>query len=122
MNKTDRKLVYIASPVRAILERIMYLDDAYRVVTETAKEAAKIVKAAGHIPVSPVLMWFGVFDDYKDRNELIANCRTLLKLCDEIYVSTSKYSKFSVGIKQELVWAKEFGIPQVQYKEEQDEK
>ncbi|MDR0408678.1 MAG: DUF4406 domain-containing protein [Campylobacteraceae bacterium] len=112
---SKQKLVYIASPVRAILDRMMHIDDAHKEIIGAATEAAKIVKRAGHIPVSPVLLWFGVFNDYTDRKLLMRNCLALLKLCDELYVSKSKYTKFSEGIKIEIEWAKELGITEVQY-------
>ncbi|MDR0579610.1 MAG: DUF1937 family protein [Campylobacteraceae bacterium] len=112
---TQHKMVYVASPVRAILERIMYLDDAHREIIETAREAARVVKNAGHIPISPALLWFEVFNDYKDRELLMDYCKFLLAKCAEIYVAKSKYSKFSTGIQKEIEWAREFGLTQVEY-------
>lgn len=110
-----QKLIYVASPVRAISERVLYVDDAQREIIETAKKAARAVKNAGHIPISPVLIWFDVYDDYREREQLMTNCKLLLELCDEIYVAKSPYSKFSDGIKQERIWSQELGMLEVEY-------
>jgi hypothetical protein len=119
MNK--QKLVYVASPVRAVFDRIIYLDEAQKMVITIATNGCRAVRNAGHIPISPVLMFNGVYDEYKDRKAIDAACEAILKLCDEIHVEHSVYTKFSAGIKTELILAKKYGLTEVDYTEAENE-
>jgi hypothetical protein len=111
------KLVYVASPVRPILESSTYPDNwhAWTAIKQFALQATKKVKAAGHIPISPILAFSGVFDEYTEREKIEAACFVLLMACDELYVSPSHFSQFSAGIKLEREWAQAAGMQEVDY-------
>jgi hypothetical protein len=112
-----RKLVYVASPVRPILESSIYPDNyhAWTAIKQFALQATKKVKAAGHIPISPILAFSGVFDEYAEREKIEAACYALLNVCDELYVSPCYFSQFSSGVKLEREWAQAAGVPEVEY-------
>jgi hypothetical protein len=111
----SKKIVFVASPVRAIYERVMYQDDAHRTILLLARKGCEKVKAAGHIPLSPVLCYDGVFDENSERFLVTEACFTLLAKCDEIYVVPNTASKHSKGIAKELELAKKLGITEVEY-------
>ncbi|MDR1008045.1 MAG: DUF4406 domain-containing protein [Campylobacteraceae bacterium] len=114
MNK--QKLVYIASPVRAVVERFSVdICEGFKEAKRMATFAAIRVKKAGHVPISPVLMFDGVYEEYFDRAQIMEACAALVAICDEIYVVDNKYTKYSDGIKKELEIAKQCGLTQVDY-------
>jgi hypothetical protein len=113
MNKP--RIVYIASPVRAVYDAMMHLDDAHNKTIELARKGCAVVKTAGHIPLSPVLVFDGVFDENLERDAVMEACFALLAKCDEIYVVQSTVTANSKGIKAELALAKKLGITEVEY-------
>ena len=101
------KLVYLASPFRAIAcserDRLYY---ARRVALEEAKK----LKSHGYIPLSPVLLFGEIYNEQKERERALLSGRLLLECCDYIYVSTHRDAKNSEGIKAELAHAEKLGI------------
>ena len=101
------RLVYVASPFRAIAcpdrDRLYY---AKRIALEEAKK----LKGHGYIPLSPVLLFDGIYNEQKERELALKAGLALLETCDYIYVSTHRDSKNSEGIKAELEHAEKLGI------------
>ncbi|MGP1579962.1 MAG: DUF1937 family protein [Wolinella sp.] len=101
------KLVYLASPFRAITcserDRLYY---ARRVALEEAKK----LKSHGYIPLSPVLLFGEIYNEQKERELALKAGLALLETCDYIYVSTHRDAKNSEGIKAELAHAEKLGI------------
>lgn len=108
--------VYIASPVRPVLDfhKKKYGDDDYNafvLVSWFASQGCKTMKELGHTPLSPILAFDGVFDEYKERDRIDQACEELLLICDAIYVVETDYNKDSKGIARELEIAKAHNIP-----------
>jgi hypothetical protein len=114
-----QKLVYVASPVRTIM-RSSHFPDIYHArsaIRHFAVKTCEKIKEAGHIPISPALLFEDIYCEVMERDKIMSSCKRLLEVCDEICVAGCYYSKESEGIKQELAWAKEIGITQVGYGE-----
>lgn len=70
---------------------------------EDAKIFARYVAAFDYIPISPVLMFHHTFSN-KDYQQIIYNCFTLIKLCDEIWIFNPK-NILSHGVLSETAYA-----------------
>ena len=115
-----KKLVYIASPVRAVYEEYDRANHGEHgtdtdCINDYANEGIRRVYNAGHIPISPVMIFSNIYDEFEEREEILEACKLLLSRCDEIMVIDTPYNKYSEGIKIELALAKELGITQVEY-------
>lgn len=101
-----KKLVYIASPFKALakeknIEEVALFDKAIR----EAIKGARVVKNAGFIPLSPILNFAPLFDEEKERKEVLEAGLELLRCCDYIYVHKCKGWESSRGIQKELRFA-----------------
>lgn len=107
--------VYIASPVRPVLERCradgFELYAAWGLVSLMASNGCKTIKELGHTPLSPILAFDGVYSEYEERERIDQACEELLLSCDAIYVVETDYNKDSKGIARELEIAKAHNIP-----------
>lgn len=114
------KKVYIASPVRAVLdfwgkdEEKLALD----LISAFASKGCIDVKNLGHTPLSPVLAFSGVYSEYEERERIDQACEELLLSCDAIYVVKTAYNRASQGIARELEIAQRHGISVLYVKEE----
>lgn len=112
------KKVYIASPVRPVLD---YHEEceafALSLIRDYALEGCRNIKKLNHLPISPILSFDGVYDEFSEREGIDEACKTLLLSCDAIYVVQTPRNKESKGIKRELEIAKEHGIPVLTCKE-----
>lgn len=106
------KKVYVASPVRPVLE-----DDnekspfrQFKKVISFARSGCDDVKKMGFVPISPILAFDGVYDEYRERERIDEACEALLLGCDFIYVVQTDYNKDSKGIARELDIAQKHGI------------
>jgi len=106
MKKTK---VYVASPVRPVLEDDA-LDDNLAIAKGMALSGCLTVKGMGMLPVSPILTFDGVYDEFIERETIDKACEALLLVCDAIYVVPTPYNAQSKGIAQELEIAKKNGI------------
>lgn len=107
------KKVYVASPVRAVLKSDKYrknIDAGIILVEHFAKMGCYAVKRHGHIPISPVLAFNGIYDEFEEREEIEKACEALLLTCDCIYVIDTPYNHGSKGIAMELEIAAKNGI------------
>ena len=111
----SKKLVYVASPVKAVYDLVFNENDANFVIKNLAIAGCKRVKKAGFTPVSPVLMFNEIYDENTERDRIIQACEEVLKKCDEIMVVSSSYNEYSKGIKYEIEFANKLGITQVEY-------
>ena len=106
--------VYIASPVRPLLEVFKSIgleeDEAMRIVRGVARDGCLKVKNMGLVPVSPILAFDGVYDEFTERDKIDAACEALLLACDAIYVVPTPYNDLSKGIARELEIAEKNGI------------
>ena len=110
--------VYIASPVRPILDAFKEVggdneDTIYRAfanISWLALLGCEVVKKLGHAPISPVLAFDGVYDEFTERDKIDAACEALLLACDFIYVVDTPYNERSKGIARELEIAAKNGI------------
>lgn len=104
--------IYIASPVRPILEdnTIKSPFRQFQKVISFARLGCETIKAIGHIPISPVLAFDGVYDEFTERDQIDAACEELLLSCDAIYVVQTDYNEDSRGIARELEIAAKNGI------------
>ena len=103
------KKVYIASPVRPVLEDYN-LDDNFAIAKGLAMSGCLAVKAMGMLPVSPILAFDGIYDEFTERDEIDKACEALLLACDFIYVVDTPYNAQSKGIARELESAEKNGI------------
>jgi len=104
------KKVYVASPVRPVLDHSIDEYSAYAQISWFASQGCKAVKEMGHIPVSPILAFDGVYDEFTERDAIDKACEALLLSCDYIHVVHTPYNKESKGIARELELAKKHGI------------
>ena len=104
--------VYVASPVRPILEdeTIKSPFRQFQKVIAFARLGCEMVKRMGHIPISPILAFDGVYDEFTERDKIDAACEALLLSCDAIYVVPTPYNAQSKGIARELEIAEKNGI------------
>ena len=102
--------VYIASPVRPILDRHS-TRCADSLIKGYAYTGTRAIKKLGHTPLSPILAFDGVYDEYEERERIDEACEELLLSCDAIYVVETIYNKESKGIARELEIAKAHNIP-----------
>lgn len=107
--------VYVASPVRPVLElqKVFGFDEnsAFVIVSMYASQGCKTIKELGHTPLSPILAFNGVYSEYEERERIDQACEELLLSCDAIYVVQTDYNKDSKGIARELEIAKAHNIP-----------
>lgn len=105
------KKVYIASPVRPVWEAEKACE-AYALlrIQDYAMEGCLAVKAMGMLPVSPILAFDGVYDEFTERETIDKACEALLLACDFIYVVDTPYNAQSKGIARELEIAAKNGI------------
>ena len=115
------KKVYVASPVRPLLETLKSMgqkeDEAMRIVRGVARNGCLEVKNMGFVPVSPILAFDGIYSEYEERESIDDACEALLLGCDFIYVIQTPYNKDSKGIARELEIAQKHGIPILYVKE-----
>lgn len=110
------KKVYIASPVRPVLDALkdigFSLDLAMKSVRTIAINGCQAVKnMVGYIPISPILAFDGVYDEYRDRERIDEACEALLLCCDALYIVDTPYNEKSKGIDREIELAKKHNIP-----------
>jgi hypothetical protein len=115
--------VYVASPVRPVIDYIKNTfrhghfsgvwgaEYAMRYVRSIAIKGCETIKELGHIPLSPILAFDGVYSEYEERERIDQACEELLLSCDAIYVVQTDYNKDSKGIARELEIAKAHNIP-----------
>ena len=103
------KKVYVASPVRQVLEDDA-LDDNLAIAKGMALSGCLAVKGMGMLPVSPILAFDGVYDEFTERESIDVACEALLLACDFIYVVDTPYNEQSKGITRELEIAYKNGI------------
>ena len=103
--------VYVASPVRPILEAEKACE-AYALlqIHDYAMDGCLAVKEMGHIPISPILAFDCVYDEFTERDKIDAACEALLLACDAIYIVPTHYNAQSKGIARELEIAEKNGI------------
>ena len=105
--------VYVASPVRPVLEFTRLHNDiehGMNIVKTFAQSGCEAVKKMGFVPVSPILAFNGVYEEYSERDHIDAACEALLLMCDYIYVVETPYNDRSKGISRELELAQQYGI------------
>ncbi|MDE5602632.1 MAG: hypothetical protein K2I71_01760 [Helicobacter sp.] len=119
------KLVYIASPYTAVFDalgaknNLEKYHDAYSIAKHIAHRGVRKIKERNggkdflYIPLSPVLIFTQIYDSnpYVGREEVMQSCFGLLKICDEVFVMDSPYTRDSSGIKEETALASSLGIP-----------
>ena len=103
--------VYIASPVRPVLDNSIDDYSAFAQISYFASQGCKTIKELGHTPLSPILAFDGVYSEYEERERIDQACEELLLSCDAIYVVETDYNKDSKGIARELEIAKAHNIP-----------
>lgn len=106
----SKKLIYIASPVRAVMQQVLNQDWANQKIKEFAIKGCKKAKEMDAIPISPVLLFDGVYDEYKERADINIACEEVLKTCTEMIVVKSVFNKDSLGIQREIAIARDCGI------------
>ena len=111
MKKTK---VYVASPVRYILDTLKGMgfsqEKAMESVQKMALNGCANVKKMGFVPISPILAFNGVYEEYSERERIDEACEALLLGCDYIYVVQTPYNDKSKGIARELELAQQYGI------------
>ena len=103
-----KKICYVASPVRSILELEDYSPMGYEKVMALALEGCKEVKKKGYIPLSPVLLFMNIYSEKIEREEALNDGLALLTRCDCFYEVKSAY--ISEGIVEEREFAQKLGL------------
>lgn len=106
---------YIVSPYRSVLEdykkRGLSEQEAIAQIEYFARLGCASVKKFEGIPVSPILAFSGVYDEYDEREKIEEACEVLLKCCQTVCVVDTPYNQYSSGIKKELEIARLNKIP-----------
>lgn len=110
--KETGRLVYVATPYTGlrcseISRRAMVLN--------IARDECKKIKKAGYTPVSPVLLWDGVYDESADRDEVIRAGISLMEVCNYCYFSKHPDAQFSGGMKLEKEYALKIGLTELDF-------
>lgn len=102
-----RKLVYVASPYSG-------LDQAK--AFELAVEASREIKEAGFVPVNPIMLFDGIYNEDTEREAALKAGLKVLESCDYIYINKiNGYWEDSEGIKAELEMARKKGIYEIEW-------
>lgn len=70
---------------------------------ENAKKYAQFVARYNHIPISPVLLWHGIYCNGSQYELIIENCKRLIDVCSEVWVFDSNGN--SNGVREEMEYA-----------------
>ena len=103
-----KKICYVASPVKSILELEDYSPMGYDRVRALALEGCKEVKKRGYIPLSPVLLFMNIYSEKIERKEALNDGFMLLTRCDCFYEVKTTY--ISEGIVEEREFAQKLGL------------
>lgn len=98
--------VFVSSPYGAIMEVIDDKDKARELALKHARAGARKVLEMGHIPLSPVLAFDGVYDEQSQRELAISDSLKTLNWCEGVLFVRSEFSPFSTGMVLEEEWAK----------------
>ena len=105
------KNVYIISPYRAVLDHKEPRSFAEYLAIKYARTGCSFIKKLGYVPISPILAFQGIYEEYEERETIDKACEIMLLACDAIHVVKTPYNEFSKGIKRELEIAAENNIP-----------
>jgi len=105
------KKVYIISPYRAVLDHHEPRSYAEHLAEKFARNGSHFIKQLGYFPISPILAFKGIYDEYKERSVIDQACAALLLSCDAIYIVNTPFNQYSKGIKRELEIALQNNIP-----------
>lgn len=111
------KKVYIVSPFRAVLDHNHPRSYAEHLAVQYARNGSNFIKQLGYFPISPILAFQGIYDEYKERETINQACAALLLSCDAIFVVNTPYNQYSKGIKRELEIAAQNNIPTIEGEE-----
>lgn len=111
------KKVYIVSPFRAVLDHNQPRSYAELLAAQYARNGSSFIKQLGYFPISPILAFQGIYDEYKEREMIDQACAALLLSCDAIFVVNTPYNQYSKGIKRELEIAAQNNIPTIKGEE-----
>lgn len=103
-----KKICYVASPVRSVLEIEDYSPAGYERVIALALQGCKEVKKRGYIPLSSVLLFMNIYSERIEREEALFDGLALLTRCDCFYEVKSAY--ISEGIVEEREFAQKLGL------------
>lgn len=70
---------------------------------ENAKKYAQFVARYNHIPISPVLLFHGVYNNGSQYELIIENCKRLIDKCDEVWMFDRNGD--SAGVREEMKYA-----------------
>ena len=91
----------------------IFISQGYSYDPEKAYELAKIysreVAKQGHIPISPVAMFHGVYCNDTEYQRVIFNCFALINDCQEVWVFDGEGE--SQGVCVEIAYAEMYGKP-----------
>lgn len=108
------KKVYIISPYRAVLDRKKPQNFAEYLAIKYARTGCSFIKKLGYVPISPILAFHGVYEEYEERETIDQACEAMLLTCDAIHVVHTPYNQYSNGIKRELEIAAQNNIPMIE--------
>lgn len=90
--------IFVSSPYGAVFKEVKDEKLAREIALKMARAGARAVLEMGHLPLSPVLAFDGVYDEKTQRELAIAHSLEALKWCDGIMSVRSPLSAFSKGM------------------------
>ncbi|PAF51303.1 hypothetical protein [Helicobacter sp. 13S00477-4] len=104
-----KQFCYVASPYRSVKESLEPMD-WMGLAKSYAIKGARMAKEMGFVPICPVLLFWGVYDEESERNEVLEAGLLMLEHCQCILSVKTLYSKDSAGMKKEIELAKAYGL------------
>ena len=113
-------IVFISSPYGAVFEEVKDEGKALETALKIARAGARKALEMGHIPLSPVLAFNGVYSEAEERQRAIKDSLACLKWCDGVMFVSCKYSQMSAGMVLERDLAKKLDKPTIEFHYEEE--
>ena len=113
-------IVFISSPYGAVFEEVKDEGQALETALKIARAGARKALEMGHIPLSPVLAFNGVYSESEERQRAIKDSLACLKWCDGVMFVNCKFSQMSAGMVLERDLAKKLDKPTIEFHYEEE--
>lgn len=104
-------IIFVSSAYGAVFEKVKDKKEALNIALKHARSGARKVLEMGHIPLSPVLAFNGVYDEATQRELAISDSLVALKFCDAVLIVRDEFSANSMGMILEEDLAKNLQKP-----------
>lgn len=90
-------LAFISSPYKSVFDKVKDKGRAHSLALQYARTACKWAADIGYVPISPVLLFDGVFTE-DDREQITQMCAQMVKKCEAFIYCQTPYTQESGGM------------------------